>query len=78
MGEALDRSVAKDGGAVHHADLRQVVERRVVSAESIVPKGDVAKLPMPTDCELRLCEMGEEEGEQRIALFFPSAQECAP
>jgi hypothetical protein len=67
---ALDRPVAEDGGAVHHATLRQVVERRVVSAEPVVPEGDVAELPTPTDRELGLGEMGEEEGEQRIALFL--------
>jgi hypothetical protein len=42
VGEALDRPVAEDGGAMHHANLWQVVERRVVSAEPIVPEGDVA------------------------------------
>jgi hypothetical protein len=62
---ALDRLVTEDGGAVHHANLWQAVERRVVSAEPVVPGGDVAELPAPTDRELGLREMGEEEGEQR-------------
>ena len=59
----LDRPVAEDGGAVHHATLWQVVECRVVSAEPVVPEGDVAKFPAPADRELRLGEIREEEGE---------------
>src|ERR1700722_14609597 len=67
-GEALDGPGAKDGRVVHHAGLVEVVERCVVSAEAVVPKGHVAKLPAPTDRELGLGEMREEEGEQRVAL----------
>ena len=67
---ALNRPVAQDCRAMHHAGLREVVERRVVSAESVVPEGHVAELPAPTDRELGLREMREEEGEERVALFL--------
>ena len=55
---------------MHHAGLREVIERCVVSAEPVVPEGHVAELPAPTDRELGLGEMREEEGEQRVALFL--------
>ena len=55
---------------MHHAGLREIVERCVVSAKPVVPKGHVAKLPAPTDRELGLGEMREEEGEERVALFL--------
>ena len=55
---------------MHHAGLRQVVERCVVRGKPIVPEGHVAELPAPTDRELGLGEMREEEGEQRVAFFL--------
>src|ERR1700727_1550920 len=67
---ALNRPVAQDCRAMHHAGLGEVVERCVVSAEPVVPEGHVAKLPAPTDRELGLREMPEEEGEERVALFL--------
>src|ERR1700677_5065681 len=61
---------------MHHASLREVVERRVVSAKSVVPEGHVAELPAPTDRELGLREMREEEGEERVALFLGQFQDA--
>jgi hypothetical protein len=55
---------------MHHTSLGEVVERCLVGAEPVVPESHVAELPAPTDRELRLGEMREEEGEQRVALFL--------
>src|SRR5580693_3595790 len=74
--KALDRAVTKDCRAMHHAGLRQVVERCVVGGEPIVPESHIAELPAPTDCELGLGEMREEEGEQRVALFLGQIEDA--
>src|ERR1700722_3337375 len=67
---ALNRPVAQDCRAMYYSILREVIDRRVVSAEPVVPEGHVAKLPAPTDRELGLGEMREEKGEHRVALFL--------
>src|SRR5208282_2406618 len=62
-------AVAENRGTGHRPAVRQIVERRVMRAQAIVPKGHVAELPAPAHGELRLGDMCEEEGKERVALL---------
>jgi hypothetical protein len=50
----LNGAVSEDRSTIHHARMRQEVYSRVVRAEAIVPKRDIAKFPTPPNRELRL------------------------
>ena len=63
------RTIAEDRGPVHHARMRQEVQSGVMGAQAIVPKRDVAEFPAPSDCELRLGHMVEQERKLGVALF---------
>src|ERR1700691_2297340 len=61
--------ITKNCGAGHHTVLREIVERCVMHAQPVVPKGHIAQLPAPAHREFGLGDMGEQEGEQCFALF---------
>src|SRR5258706_3845335 len=72
----LDRPVAGEGDAVHHAAMAVVIVDRVVLRAAVVPERERARAPLDTAVEFRLRLVAKKELQERLALLLGHAVEA--